>query len=329
MAQNTTKNFEKENEKLKASLDIMIQKSEKSEKRDNKIFEKIMGKQPKNSDMKIRDMISGYENQKERLEQRIILLEKQMQKVNDVNVRLINENKSLSKGSAQANSQYFYMKDEGKLLNRIEELEKIKDNLMKALARKEETIESNLEEIETIKEVKEQMNNRIRALEHDLRSCPSVNDLHVLNNKIAKLEKDNSQFIRDNNNLENENMLLKNDLNGHIKNKDMNKAASSLEPKTENNLEYDNSTSFTILKKILEILNIQHPLNQNYVSDEASYTILETVMKIQRVVMAVPRMEAFIKQVCSAVFPHTQNPQLESIIPEIHRLHHVVYSMRE
>lgn len=57
-----------------------------------------------------------------------------------------------------------------------------------------------------------------------------------------------------------------------------------------------------ILNKVLDILNIQNTLG--------NARIIETVQKIQRVVMAVPRMEAFIKQIASAVFPGQENSPL-------------------
>ena len=273
-------------------------------------------------------MINGYENQRERLEQRIESLEQQTQRVNNANAQLINENKCLSKGSAQANSKYFYMKDEGKLMKKIEEQEKVKENLMKALARKEETIESNIEELDTIKEVKEQLSGKIRRLEYDLKNSPSINDLHILHNTIAKFENENRQLKAENNNLENENMLLKNNTNTHFRSqsKETDKILT-VEASKKHSVDYDNSTAVIILKKVLEILNIENPLGK--FCEESSCTILETVKKIQKVVMAVPRMESFIKQLCSAVFPHQQSPQLENIIPEIYRLHSMIYSYQK
>ena len=50
MAQTMVKNYEKENAKLKHTLNLMIQKSQKNERRDAKLFEKVFGKQPRNSD---------------------------------------------------------------------------------------------------------------------------------------------------------------------------------------------------------------------------------------------------------------------------------------
>ncbi|CAI2377659.1 unnamed protein product [Moneuplotes crassus] len=311
MAQNQIKASEKEKLKLKEKLDKVTERIEKSERRDLDL--------PKNLPSRIKDMISGYENQKERLDGRISSLEVQIQKVNNINAKLINENKCLAKGSTQANSKYFYMKDEGKLLQKLEELEKVKDNLMKALTRKEETIETNLQELENIKEVKSAMTAKIQALEHDLKHGPSIAELHSLQNTITKLESECKRLRKENDTLENEVMMLKNNNNSHLK-----PQAESFSTKNSSRISYDEESATKILLKVLEILNIQNPFEK--FSDEASFSILETVTKIQRVVMAVPRMEAFIKQVCSSVFPHTPSPQLENIIPEIHRLHSLIYS---
>ena len=298
MALNNAKNLEKDNEKLKTTISQMTQRDEKNEKRDKKVLEKIFGKQAKSMDPKITDFIKGYENQRERYEQRIEALEKQLRRLNDVIVKLQNENKCLSKGSAKANSQYFYMNDEGKLLQKLEELEKIKENQLKALHKKEEIIETNIEELEKIKEVKEQLLKKIKNLENDLKSSPSIHDLHTLHNTIAKLEKDNSNLKQENSNLENEIMLMKNNTNSHIRQYSNTVEIKHLvqkENKANITFEYDNSSSAVLLNSILEILNIQNTLG--------NAKIIETVGKIQKVVMAVPRMEAFIKQITSAIFP--------------------------
>jgi len=318
MATNVAKNMEKENIKLKDSLAQLVHKNEKNERRDNKIFEKIFGKQPRAMDLKIRDFITGYENQRERLDDRISSLEDQIQKVNVANAKLINENKCLTKGTPQGHSEYYYMKDEGKLVKRLDELEAVKDNLMKALARKEETIETNLNELDTIKEVKQEMMLKIKNLEHDLSQGPSIQDLHTLHNKITKLEKENSKLNKANNNLENEIMMVKNNSNGHIKSLGTNKTDTSRlsmlkGPPGDSALEYDNSSASILLSKVCDILNIK--------STVGNAQILETVQKIQRVVMAVPRMEAFIKQISNAVFQGQNNPSLEHIVPEVHRIH--------
>ena len=297
MAVNNTKNMEKEAEKLKATISQMIQRDEKIEKRDKKIIDKIFGKQPKGIDTKLMDLIKGYENQKERNIQRIETLEEQIKRLNDVIMRLQNENKWLSKGSAKANSQYYYMNDEGKLLQKLEELEKIKENQLRALHKKEEIIEENLEELENVKEVKEQLLKKVKNLENDLKNSPSVYDLHSLNNTIAKLEKENSWLKQENNNLENELMLLKNNTNSHIRQfSSITESKHSAHKESKNNItfEYDNSSSKILLESILEILNIQNTLG--------NAKIIETVGKIQKVVMAVPRMESFIKQITAVVF---------------------------
>lgn len=319
MALNQAKIQEKENDKLKEVISQMVQRNEKNERRDTKIFERVFGAKPKTSETKIRDLITGYENQKDRLEQRISALETQLQKVSQINVDLINENKSLTKGNPH--SQYYYQRDEGKLVKKLEELEKTKDNLMKALARKEEIIESNLQELDTVKEVKDQLLSKIKSLEGDLKSGPSITDLHSLNNKITKLEKEKDRLQRDNDNLENEIMILRNNTNGHVRQySSIQKQSRRLDtdpsiPQTPH-FEYDESSSTTVLNKILEILSIKTTLGRGQ--------IIETVQKIQRVVLAVPRMEAFIKQVTSAVFPDVSTPALDHIIPEIHSLHHKI-----
>lgn len=189
------------------------------------------------------------------------------------------------------------MNDEGKLLQKLEELEKIKDNQLKALHKKEEIIETNIEELENIKEVKEQLLKKIKNLENDLKNSPSIHDLHSLHNTIAKLEKENSTLKQENNNLENEIMLVKNNTNSHIRQySSAVEMKHSLHKDNKANItfEYDNSSSAVLLSSILEILNIQNTLG--------NAKIIETVGKIQKVVMAVPRMEAFIKQITNAIF---------------------------
>ena len=74
IAQNTSKSKEKEINKLKVTIETMIHKSEKAEKRNSKTFEKIFGRQPKNADSKILEFIKGFETQRERLEQQVDLL---------------------------------------------------------------------------------------------------------------------------------------------------------------------------------------------------------------------------------------------------------------
>jgi myosin heavy subunit len=312
MSLSNLKNVEKENEKLKAKIDQMIQKNEKNERRDAKVFEKLFGKLPRGSDTKVKDIISGYENQKERIEARMSGLEEQLRRLNEANAKLINENKWLLKGSVKANSEYYYMKDEGKLVKRIEELEAVKDNLMKALKRKEETIESNIQELDSVKEVKEELMGKIKALEYDIKQGPSIQDLHKLHNKIAKLESDNSKLQIENNNLEKEIMILKNESNSHLRN--YSSVTKNISQKL--NFEFDDSSASVLLEKIWEILNIK--------SSTGNAQILDTVQKIQRVVMAVPRMEAFIKQISSAIFPGQHNPSLEHVIPELHRLNQIM-----
>ena len=234
-----------------------------------------------------------------------------------MNAKLINENKCLSKGTVQSNSKYFFMKDEGKLIQKLEELEKIKENHMKALYNKEDIIESNLAEIENLKKENTNLLNKVQALERDINSAPSINDLHVLHNKIAKLEKDNTLLQKENNNLENEMMLLKNNTNMHIKNhntsmntsKDLNIGFKNSEDFT---FEYDDSSASVILNKILQILNIQNTIG--------NAKIIETVQKIEKVVKAVPRMEAFLKSVAATIFPDHPNPPLDQLIPEILKL---------
>lgn len=93
MAMTSLKNMEKENQKLKDKIDQMVQKNEKNERRDAKTMEKLFGKLPRGGEIKVKEVICGYENQRERMEDRLKGLEEQLRRINEVNARLINENK--------------------------------------------------------------------------------------------------------------------------------------------------------------------------------------------------------------------------------------------
>lgn len=150
------------------------------------------------------------------------------------------------KGGDRQGGEYYYVKDEGRLLKRIQELEAVKDNLMKALKRKEETIEANTQEIEGFKGIKEELMGKIKALEFDLKKGPNAQDLHKLHNVIAKLEDENARLVKENNDLENEIMIIKNSSNSHMRNY----STVSKNVSQKLNFEFDDLSASKLLESI-------------------------------------------------------------------------------
>ena len=91
-----------------------------------------------------------------------------------------NENKCLAKGGINEQSKYFYMKNEGKLINEIKkkdaEIEEVNDKMIA----QNEKLKINEEELKFLWMLKQDNEKRIKDLELNNEGAPSVDDLWSL-----------------------------------------------------------------------------------------------------------------------------------------------------
>lgn len=191
MAQNQMKNKEKEMNTVKKKLKDMILKEEKCEKKDNSNFLKIFGKEPnKGQDAKVLQILHAHETQREKLETKVEWSEREIQKLNDRNVMLKNENRALSKCDDEGRFQYYLSQNEGQLATKLDGMANTVKNMEDKLAEKDQLIKSNLAELEKLRGEKLGLVKLNQSLEKDLENIPSPDTLHFLHNKIAALEQE-------------------------------------------------------------------------------------------------------------------------------------------
>lgn len=151
------------------------------------------------------------------MEAQIVGLEHELQKACDKLAMAQNENRCLSKGTVPENSKYFYMKNEGKLIQEIQRLEaekaEFEDQSSKSLHQK--MVKD--EELKFLREMKNQNQKKISDLERDISESPSISDLSQQSEMIERLKAQIEQNLNENNDLQNELLNARNASNSHIK----------------------------------------------------------------------------------------------------------------
>lgn len=100
VAENTCLKKNQELETMRAKIEKRLAEEEKWTIRDRTSFEKFFGSAPsqKKGDDKFLNFMRTYENQREKHEKMIYSLEKELDRLNKVNIDLENQNFALSKG---------------------------------------------------------------------------------------------------------------------------------------------------------------------------------------------------------------------------------------
>eukprot|EP00347_Sterkiella_histriomuscorum_P008547 403344679 len=323
VCENTVQQKQLEIDMLRKKLEKRLSEDDKYQLRDRQTFEKFFGKQPRASEEKYVNFLRAFENQRERNEKQMELLEREVQRLNTLNLELQNENYGLSKGQLPAEEAHYFKRGDGALSLQIKELEEQNYKLQQALKSNSQDYKDLLIEIDKQKSIIIEREQQMQGLEQELKFRPNLANIKATEYKVQNMEKEICELQRQNNELHNELIQIRNDQGSHLSDQGKSQHSKSANQNISDNvgkkggliLKSSNGHYLSagdaklVIEEITEILKLEN-------NDPVQ--IIETIRKLEKVVKAVPRMESFIQNICKATSEDpNQLVSIEQVIPKL------------
>ena len=294
-------------ETLQDRLQVEVRKAAQERERDRKVFAKVHGRSPRKgspSDAKTGEIIAMYETQRRGMEVELASLRRDVRRLT-MEVRDTENAKQRSRqtgGKSDVDVDFAAAERAGTLAKNLESETRRVQERAESLRRKEEQITAQVarmrEELGTAQEQHEKLLEVNTNLKMELESRPTMRDWKRLQRMVELLQEKlrdavDGEAARDDKERAGLRRVAGDDTSSLVK---RDRENHRLRLHTLDAL--SRSSSIELLKSVCRILGIGGGKNG---TSSVAYQIEPAVERIQQVVLAVPRMQAFVREVCKSM----------------------------